>query len=74
VTTPEQVERALRSWDTAEPFRPHGRLGKHLDVDEIAALARHVAACLSSEPARFEVTTPIVEQVRENVKASWSLW
>jgi hypothetical protein len=54
--TPEQVERALRSWDTAEPFRPHGRLGKHLDVDEIVSLARHVAACLSTEPVRFEVT------------------
>jgi hypothetical protein len=56
--TPEQVERALRSWDTAEPFRPHGRLGKHLDVDEIAALARHVADTLNAETEAAAVRYP----------------
>lgn len=61
--TPEQIEKALRSWeyetgDTLLRGLHAGWMDSGFDVDPeeaISALARHVVACLSTEPVRFEV-------------------
>ncbi len=64
IITPEAVERALRSWAN-DDLASAWTVAYEDDVlwgppdEAIVALARHVAAVLSTEPARFEVSEPV---------------